>query len=107
MSYEVLLSPEAIRDLQEIHRYIAAELQSPQNAAAQLARLEQRIYALDELPLRHHIYDREPWRSRGLRVMPVDNYLVFYISEQSKKTVTVLRVMYGRRDVAVQLILSE
>ena len=107
MSYEVLLSPEAIRDLQEIHRYIAAELQSPQNAAAQLARLEQRIYALNELPLRHRVYDREPWRSRGLRVMPVDNYLVFYISEQSKKTVTVLRVMYGRRDVAAHLILPE
>ena len=64
MSYEVLLSPEAIRDLQEIYRYIASELQSPQNAATQLARLEQRIYTLNELPLRHRVYDREPWRSR-------------------------------------------
>ena len=103
MSYEVLLAPEAMRDLREIYRYIALDLQSAQNAAAQLDRLERRIYALGELPERYRIYDREPWRSRNLRVMPVDSYLVFYIPDSRALTVTVLRVMYGRRDVDVQL----
>ena len=67
MSYEVLLAPEAMRDLREIYRYIALDLQSAQNAAAQLDRLERRIYALGELPERYRIYDREPWRSRNVR----------------------------------------
>ena len=35
--------------------------------------------------------------------MPVDNYLVFYIPDHQVKTVTVLRVMYGGRDIDSQL----
>ena len=81
MSYEVTLTPEAKHDLREIYRYIAVELQSEQNANGQLDRLE----------------------DRNLRVMPVDNYLVFYIPEHETKIVTVIRVMYGGRDIDAQL----
>ena len=35
--------------------------------------------------------------------MPVDNYLVFYIPNKETQTVTVIRVMYGGRDVEIQL----
>ena len=61
------------------------------------------IEAVDEMLERFRVYDREPWRSRNLRVMPVDNYLVFYIPEHETKIVTVLRVMYGGRDIDAQL----
>ena len=97
MSYEVALTPEAKHDLREIYRYIAVELQSEQNANGQLDRLEENILKLDEMPERFRVYDREPWRSRNLRVVPVDNYLVFYVPDHQVKTVTVLRVMYGGR----------
>lgn len=55
------------------------------------------------MPERFRVYDREPWRSRNLRVMPVDNYLVFYIPDHQAETVTVLRIMYGGRDIDAQL----
>ena len=103
MSYEVTLTPEAKHDLREIYRYIAVELQSEQNANGQLDRLEENILKLDEMPERFRVYDREPWSSRNLRVMPVDNYLVFYIPNHQVKTVTVLCVMYGGRDIDAQL----
>ena len=48
MSYEVLLAPEAMRDLREIYRYIALDLQSAQNAAAQLDRLENLIRSVQD-----------------------------------------------------------
>ena len=35
--------------------------------------------------------------------MSVDNYLVFYIPQNEEKAVTVIRVMYGRRDIDAQL----
>ena len=35
--------------------------------------------------------------------MPVDNYLVFYISDQTAGTVTIIRVMYDGRNVDEQL----
>ena len=103
MSYEVTLTPEAKRDLWEIYRYIAVELQSEQNANGQLDRLEENILKLDEMPERFRVYDREPWRNRNLRVMPVDNYLVFYIPDHQAENVAVLRIMYGRRDIDAQL----
>ena len=31
--------------------------------------------------------------------MPVDNYVIFYIPDKTKKLVTVIRVMYSGRDV--------
>lgn len=46
--------------------------------------------------LRH--YEKEPWHSRGLRVMPADNYLVFYIPDKDAGIVTVIRVMHAGRD---------
>jgi hypothetical protein len=42
-------------------------------------------------------------RSRELRVFPVDHYLVFYIPDMATKTVTVIRVMYGGRDMDKEL----
>ena len=38
-----------------------------------------------------------------MRVMPVDNYLVFYIPDEVAAIVTVIRVMYAGRDVDAQL----
>ena len=35
--------------------------------------------------------------------MPVDNYLVFYVSDSNAAMVTIMRVLYGRRDIAGQL----
>lgn len=103
MNYEVRLTTEAENDLRGIFEYIAFDLQSPQNAAGQLDRLEKSIMSLDQMPERFRVYEKEPWRSRNLRVMPVDNYLVFYIPDHQAKTVTVLRVMYGGRDIDAQL----
>lgn len=75
MSYQITLTPEASRDLREIYRYIAVELQAEQTADRLLDRLEGSILKLQELPERFRVYDREPWRSRNLRMMPVDHYL--------------------------------
>ena len=78
MIYEVRMTPEAKNDLRGIFEYIAFDLQSVQNAAGQIDRLEKGISELDQMPERFRKYEKEPWHSRNLRVMPVDNYLVFY-----------------------------
>lgn len=100
MKYAVNLSDEANADLREIFRYIAIHLQSPENAVGQLQRLEQHIRGLDEFPYRFRKYEKGVWKKRGLRVMPVDRYCVFYIPNDATKTVTIVRVMYGGRDTA-------
>lgn len=103
MSYAVEISQQADADLRSIFEYIAFELQSVQNAAGQLSRLEKNILSLDEMPERYRRYDKEPWLSRGLRIMPVDNYCVFYIPDAEKQIVSIVRVMYGGRDIDTEL----
>ncbi len=103
MSYEIRMTPQAQDDLRGIFEYIAFTLQSPRNAAGQLDRLEESIDSLEQMPERFRVYDKEPWRSRNLRIMPVDHYLVFYIPSREEETVTVIRVIYGGRDIDRQL----
>ncbi|MBR1865311.1 MAG: type II toxin-antitoxin system RelE/ParE family toxin [Lachnospiraceae bacterium] len=93
MFVDVHISEQADSDLRGIFEYIAFELLAPENAAGQLDRLEEAISKLEHMPEKFRRYEREPWRSRGLRVFPVDNYLVFYIPDMETRIVTVIRVM--------------
>ena len=86
MIYEVEVSEQADSDLREIFE-----------------RLEKQILGLDTMSERYRKYEKEPWKSRGLRVLPVDNYVVLYIPDSDKKVVTILRVMYAGRDIDNQL----
>ena len=79
IDYSVVVSEQAAKDLNGIFEYIAYELKSFQNAQGQLSRLEKGISSLGNMPERFRRYKREPWYSRGLRIMPVDNFCVFYI----------------------------
>lgn len=103
MKYKVMLSEQADTDLRGIFEYIAFTLQVPETAARQLDRLEEHILSLDTLPERYRKYEKEPWNSRGLRILPVDHYVVLYIPDTTAKTVTVLRVMYAGRNIDMQL----
>ena len=103
MIYDIQISNQAESDLRSIFEYIEFELQSVQNAAGQLSRLEESINSLDQMPDRYRAYEKEPWHSRGLRVMPVDNYIVFYIPNHDTQVVIIVRVMYRGRDIDTQL----
>lgn len=103
MIYEVITTAQAGSDLRGIYEYIAFELCSPENASGQLDRLEKHIMELENFPEKFRIYEKEPWHKRGLRVMPVDNYLVYYIFDKEAGIITVIRVMYAGRNVDKQL----
>ena len=102
MKYGIILTEQADTDLRSIYEYIAFTLLEPGIAAGQLERIEKGIMSLDEMPERFREFEKEPWRSRGLRQMSVDNFIVFYISKTEDKTVNVIRVMYGGRDIDEQ-----
>ena len=85
MIYEIEVSEQADSDLRGIFEYIAFELQALENASGQLERLEEQILSLDTIPERYRKYEKEPWKTRGLRVLPVDNYVVLYIPDSVKR----------------------
>ncbi len=95
--YEVCITDEALSDMESIYDYIAYSLQSPENAKGQYDRIANAILALETFPKRFPLFDFEPEKSWGLRKMNVDNYLVCYIVDDDRVTVT--DVLYGASDV--------
>ncbi|WP_010249358.1 type II toxin-antitoxin system RelE/ParE family toxin [Acetivibrio cellulolyticus] len=99
MKYKIVITEQADADLRRIYEYIAFNLHEPAIAEGQLKSIEKGIRGLDEMPGRFRRLEIEPWRSRRLCQMPVDNFIVFYIPQNEDKTVTVIRVLYGGMDI--------
>lgn len=79
MSYKVQYSAEARQDLRDIFNYIAQELLVPDTAKNQTRRIMDAVKSLDEIPMRHSLYRDE------------------------KEVVSIVRIMYGGRDISKQL----
>lgn len=103
MKFEIELSEKADRDLRNIFLYIAIDLGVLETAEKQIERLWNAMRSLDELPERYPCYEDEPWHSRGMRALPVDNYVVFYIPDLEERIVRIVSVMYSGRDISEQL----
>ncbi len=98
MDYSVKLTPHAIVQIQETIAYISKVLLVPETATAWADYLQKEIAALDSMPAKYPLTEEEPWRSKGMRKMPVKNFLVYYLIDENKKTVWITAVVYGRRD---------
>lgn len=98
-----MYTAQARQDLRDIYEYIALELLAPETATGQTQRIIKMIRSLGEMPMRHQLYGEEPWHSRGIRFLPIDNYLIFYLPEEPENIVNIIRIMYGGRDVRRQL----
>lgn len=97
--YQVLYSPQALEDIKDIYRYIAYELRVPGTAQKQVDRLRKTVRSLDRMPARHAVVDWEPWRSMGMHKVPVGRFLIFYTVAPAAKDVTIVRIVYGGRDL--------
>ena len=103
MTYQVKISEQAKTDLRGIYEYIAFTLLSPENASKLLNTLEKKILSLENFPKRFKLYHDEPWHDQELRVMPVNNFIIFYIYDNKNQIVTILRIMYCGRDIPNEL----
>ena len=98
-AYSVRYAPAAKEDLKSIYGYIAYTLQERSTAARKAGCICKAIRSLDAMPERHRAVEWEPWASLGMRMMPVDNYVIYYLVDKEKRTVTVVRIFYGGRNV--------
>jgi toxin ParE1/3/4 len=97
--WKVLTLPDAEADIESIYSYIATILLEPVTAARLIARIRKAINSLGNMPGKYRLYDKEPWRSKGLRLFPVGNYIVFYHIVPDHDSVFIDAVIYGGRDV--------
>ncbi len=96
--YEVILTDEAKADLRAAARSIAVELRQPDTAECLLDRFDAEIASLKTMPFRHPCVHEPDLVSRGIRMTMVGKYLLFFLADRSAGTVTLLRILHGRRD---------
>lgn len=97
-SYQVLISNPAENDLSEIGRYITRELLEPKIAQNVLKRVGAAILELEQIPLRGAVIADDSLANQGIRRLLVDNYVIFYVVFNEKETVTVVRILYSKRN---------
>lgn len=95
-SYRIEFTDPASDDLVEIYDYIAKILREPRSAARIYRAIRRGIQSLATMPERFQVVYEPPYREMGVRKLFVENYTVFYIV--GKDHVTVLRVLYNRRE---------
>lgn len=97
-NYKVDVSAPAQSDLNDIVRYISAQLTTSVSAVHLMEIFEEALMSLSELPQRYPLIDDELLSQLGYRKMIVKNYVVFFSVDELNKVVNVERILYGRRD---------
>ncbi len=96
--YRILVTEPAAEDLQKIAAYIADDLLEPITARRFVDKMREAVMSLTNMPARHALVADARLATQGIRKLPVDNYIVFYMVSEKEGTVTIIRVLYGRRD---------
>ncbi len=96
--YEVLVSEQAQNDLKEIATYLSSNLLEPNIAKDILSEIDKSILSLEEMPYRYCLLSDNLLKKVGVRKLVVKNYIVFFKVYETKKTVGIVRIRYGRRN---------
>lgn len=97
-SYSIEITEPAESDLFEIGDYIAKELKEPDIAEKVVDRISEAIFDLEEMPYRHGLVADETLAVQGIRKLVVEKHTVFYHINEEYTTVTIIRILYNRRD---------
>lgn len=97
--WKVVLTPEFKQEFRNIYAYIAEVLLVPETAKKQVGRILDEVEKLNVMPQKFALVEKEPWHSRGLRKLIVDNYIVFYMPNEKTSEVIVFHVFYGGRNI--------
>ena len=100
MKYAIEYLPSALEDLKEIIRYIAHTLQNPKAAERLGLEIIKKTDLLADFPYSAPRYTPIKPLEYEYRKLLVKNYFVFYRIDETKKTVTVARVIYAKRNTA-------
>ncbi len=96
--YKLDFLPIARQDLIDIVTYISDELKNNIAAMKLAEKFTTSVEKLIDFPYSCPIHVPIKPLNFEYRKLIVDNYIMFYWVDEAKKTVTVARVIYGKRD---------
>ena len=96
--YKIVIEQTAENDLLGILSYISDTLHELIIAMKIYGLIKKEILNLNRMPFRFEVVNEEPYRSMGVRRIPVENYTAFYIVDENENTVHIFRILYNRRE---------
>ncbi len=97
--YQVLLYPQALRDLDDIYSYIAYVKFSLENARNQTNRIRIAISKLQFMPYAHQDRIEGIYAGKGYKQLLIDNYMAIYKIDEENKIVYIVTIQYQRRNI--------
>lgn len=98
-SYKIIYSPQALDDLKRIYSYIAFSLKAAPTAKKLVNRIRNEIRTLYTMPERYAAFKLETWQHAGMRKLTIGNFVVIYTIDNSSRTVSIIRILYGGMDI--------
>lgn len=97
--YSYRFTEKAASDLTDILRYISEELFNPGAART----LGQKVFAsIDEIrsfPQSGMVVENQFLTDKTIRRTVIDNYVLYYKAVESDKTIYIIRIVYGKRNL--------
>ena len=96
--YTIKITRVAEEDLLEVIQYLSEKLKSPIAASNLLDLIEQKMIILEDSPFSCKLVDDEYFQKKEIRFLQVKNYLIFFRINKDKKEISIIRILYARRD---------
>ena len=97
--YSFKFAPKALSDLNEVLLYIEQELSNSKAAKDLADELFEKIDNVREFPLSGRAVVNEFIIDQTLRKFIVGKYIVFYKVNKEAKTIIIVRIVYGGRNI--------
>jgi toxin ParE1/3/4 len=98
MIFTVSFTRPAENDLAATIDYLKEILKAPIAAVNLLDEVEEKVKLLTENPFINPIDANDYLTENAIRHIRVKNYLMFYTINKEQRTVSIIRVLYARRD---------
>lgn len=96
--YEIEFTEDARDEIREIFEYISKNLVNENAAKRLMKKMRKKVMDLAESPEIYVKIEKKDKLKREFRRMVVDNFVVLYTIDESKKTIYIAHMYYGRRD---------
>ncbi len=97
-TYRYILTENANADVEEILEYIATELANPDAATAFVDAMDEKLETVCQAPKMGRAVENQYYKRTDIRRILVKNYIVYYLIDEDKNLIVVLRVIFEKRD---------
>jgi toxin ParE1/3/4 len=98
LNYSIEISEISLNDLDETVEYISETLQNEIAAENLYKEFYKKSYSLVTNPMHYALVKDEYLAQKGVRLMTVNNYNIFYVVRENINVVRIIRFMHSRRN---------